>query len=70
LAGWRRGRPGGALVLLVAARAEQARPIEARLAASGIAARTFEVGTPLPLLNPPKPRVTMRVSPMGRIMRG
>ncbi|HEX9369724.1 MAG TPA: DUF58 domain-containing protein, partial [Roseiflexaceae bacterium] len=70
LAGWRRGRPGGALVLLVAARAEQAQPIEARLAASGIAARTFEVGTPLPLLNPPKPRATMRVSPMGRIMRG
>jgi uncharacterized protein (DUF58 family) len=70
LAGWRRGRPGGALVLLVAARAEQAQPIEARLAASGIAAHTFEVGTPLPLLNPPKPRVTMRVSPMGRIVRG
>jgi uncharacterized protein (DUF58 family) len=70
LASWRRGRAGGALVLLVAARAEQAQPIEARLAASGIAAHTFEVGTPLPLLNPPKPRATMRVSPMGRVMRG
>jgi uncharacterized protein (DUF58 family) len=69
LATWQRGRPGGALALLVAARAAQAQPIEARLAASGVGSKTFEVGTPLPLLNPPKPRATMRVSPLGRVVR-
>jgi len=69
LAGWQRGRPGGALALLVADRADRARPLEARLAAGGVAAHTFEVGTPLPLLNPPKPRDVMRVSPLGRMVR-
>ncbi|MFL5802816.1 MAG: DUF58 domain-containing protein [Roseiflexaceae bacterium] len=69
LATWQRGRPGGALALLVAARAAQAQPIESRLAASGVASKTFEVGAALPLLNPLKPRVTMRVSPLGRVVR-
>jgi uncharacterized protein (DUF58 family) len=70
LATWQRGRPGGALALLVATHAAQALPLEARLAASGVASQTFEVGTALALLNPPKPRTTMRVSPLGRVVRG
>jgi hypothetical protein len=70
LAGWQRGRPGGALTLLVANQAAQAAPIEARLAASGVASHTFEIGTPLRLLNPPKPRETLRVSPLGKVVRG
>jgi uncharacterized protein (DUF58 family) len=70
LASWQRGRPGGTLALLVAEQLAGARPLEARLAASGIAAWTFEIGAPLPLLNPPKPRETVRVSPLGKIVRG
>jgi uncharacterized protein (DUF58 family) len=69
LAGWQRGRPGGALTLLVANQAAQASPIEARLAASGVASHTFEIGTPLILLHPPKPRETLRVSPLGKVVR-
>jgi uncharacterized protein (DUF58 family) len=69
LAGWQRGRAGGAIALLIAARAVQSQPLEARLAASGVAAHTFEVGTPLPLLNPPKPRATARISPFGKVIR-
>jgi hypothetical protein len=69
LAGWQRGRSGGAIALLVAAHAAQAQPLEARLATGGVAAQTFEVGTPLPLLNPPKPRATARVSPLGKVIR-
>ena len=69
LAGWQRGRSGGAIALLVATRAAQAQPLEARLATGGVAAQTFEVGMPLPLLNPPKPRATARVSPLGRVIR-
>jgi uncharacterized protein (DUF58 family) len=69
LAGWQRGRPGGALALLVAAQAAAARPIAAQLAALGVAAHTFEVGVALPLLNPPKPRVSLRVSPLGKLVR-
>jgi uncharacterized protein (DUF58 family) len=70
LAAWQRGRPGGALALLVAGLAAQAAPIEARLAVSGVASRTFEVGTALALLHPPKPRETLRVSPLGKVVRG
>jgi uncharacterized protein (DUF58 family) len=70
LAAWQRGRPGGALALLVAGQAAQSGPIEARLAASGVASRTFEVGTALALLNPPKPRETLRVTPLGKVVRG
>jgi uncharacterized protein (DUF58 family) len=68
MASWRRGRAGGALALLIAERAA-AQPLEARLAASGVAAHTFEVGAPLPLLNPPKPKVTSRISPLGKVVR-
>jgi uncharacterized protein (DUF58 family) len=70
LATWQRGRPGSALALLVAAQAALALPIEAQLAASGVASQTFEVGRALPLLNPPKPRTTLRVSPLGKVVRG
>ena len=70
LAVWQRGRPNGALALLVAAQAAEAAPIEARLAASGVASHTFEVGAALSLLNPPKPRETLRVSPLGKVVRG
>jgi uncharacterized protein (DUF58 family) len=69
LAGWQRGRSGGAIALLVATRATQAQPLETRLATGGVAAQTFEVGTPLQLLNPPKPRATARVSPLGKVIR-
>jgi uncharacterized protein (DUF58 family) len=70
LAVWQRGRPGSVLALLVANRALEAQALEARLAASGVPTHIFEVGTALPLLNPPKPRATMRVSPLGKIVRG
>jgi uncharacterized protein (DUF58 family) len=69
LAGWQRGRSGGAIALLVTTRAAQAQPLEARLATGGVAVRTFEVGTPLQLLNPPKPRSTTRISPLGKVIR-
>ncbi len=69
LASWQRGRSGGAIALLVATRVAQAHALEARLATGGVAVQTFEVGTPLPLLNPPKPRATARVSPLGRVIR-
>jgi uncharacterized protein (DUF58 family) len=69
LASWQRGRSGGAIALLVATHAAHAHALEARLATGGVAVQTFEVGTPLPLLNPPKPRATARVSPLGRVIR-
>jgi uncharacterized protein (DUF58 family) len=69
LAGWQRGRAAGALALLIAARAAEAQLLEARLAAGGVVAHIFEVGAPLPLLNPPKPRATVRVSPLGKVIR-
>jgi hypothetical protein len=69
LAVWQHGRPGGALALLVAGQGALARPLEARLAASGVESHTFEVGSPLPLLNPARPRATLRVSPLGKIVR-
>ncbi|HEX9370277.1 MAG TPA: hypothetical protein VF897_04700, partial [Roseiflexaceae bacterium] len=69
VAGWQRRRAGGALALLVAARAAQAGPLESQLAAAGVAAHAFEVGDALPLLNPPKPRVTARISPLGKVIR-
>lgn len=63
-----RGRPAGALALLVAEQPALAQPIEAQLAACHIAAQTFGLGAPLPLLNPPR-RITTRVSPLGKIVR-
>lgn len=69
LASWQRGRAGGSLALLVADSAAEAQPLETRLAASGVAAHTFELGTALPLLNPPKPKITARISPLGKVVR-
>lgn len=63
------GRPGGALALLVAAQAEQAAACAALLAGQGIGASIFTLGTALPLVNPPRRRVTARVSPLGRVVR-
>ena len=69
LASWQRGR-AGALALLVAEKAAQAEPLEGRLASSGVAARVFTVGEALPLLNPPKPKRSARLSPFGRVIGG
>ncbi len=70
LSTWLHGKPGGALALLVAQTAQEAQPLASRLAASGVLARTFELGVELPLLNPPRTNTTVRVSPMGRVIRG
>lgn len=70
LATWRQGRPGGALALLVADDAAAALPLAAQLAALGVASHTFECGAALPLLHPPKPRNTLRVSPLGKLVQG
>lgn len=59
----------GAMALLVAPLAEQAAPCAAQLGALGFPARAFELATPLPLVNPPRRRVTARVSPLGKIIR-
>jgi uncharacterized protein (DUF58 family) len=69
LASWRQGRAGGTLALLVTRRPALAQPLATRLAASGVATHTFEVGAPLPLLNPAKRKITERVSPLGKVMR-
>jgi uncharacterized protein (DUF58 family) len=69
LVSWQRGRGGGALALLVAEQVSEAQPLEARLAASGVAGQIFEVGAPLALLNPPKSKATIRVSPFGRAVQ-
>jgi hypothetical protein len=69
LASWRQSRAGGTLALLVARRTELAQPLALRLAATGVAAHTFEVGEALPLLNPAKRKITERVSPLGKVMR-
>jgi len=63
------GRAGGGLALLIAAQATDAAPCEALLASRGVAAHTFTLGTALPLVNPPRRRVTARVSPLGRVIR-
>lgn len=64
-----RGRPGGALALLVAPDAAPSLPLAARLAGSGVASRAFVPGDPLPLLDPPRSGPSARVSPLGRIVR-
>lgn len=68
LANWLRGRTS-ALALLIAEQAVQAQPLTLQLASQGVAAHTFELGRALPLLNPPKPRTTLRVSPLGKVVR-
>jgi uncharacterized protein (DUF58 family) len=69
LASWQGHHSGGALALLLAPTGAQSAPLAARLAASGVAAHSFELGVPLPLLNPPKPRSSARMSPLGKVVR-
>lgn len=69
LAHWQRGRPGAALALLVTGAGDTAGGVVAQLADLGARAYQFEVGRPLALLNPPRPRPVTRVSPMGRVVR-
>lgn len=69
LAAHTRGRPGAAMALLVAGRLADAAASAARLRALGVAAHAFELSEPLPLVNPPRRRVTARVSPLGRLIR-
>lgn len=64
-----RGQPGGALALLVEGQDASTQSLIQRLAASGILAYPFTVGTPLQLLHPPKQHTAMRMSPLGRVMR-
>lgn len=63
------GRAGGAVALLAAAHPEAAAPCEMTLAAAGVPALTFALGTPLPLASPPRRRVKARVSPLGKVVR-
>lgn len=69
LAGWQRGPAGGVLALLVAETTAPTGALEARLAGAGVVAQSFEVGAPLPLLNPPKPKSSARLSPLGKVVR-
>ncbi|GAB4423364.1 MAG: DUF58 domain-containing protein [Chloroflexi bacterium OHK40] len=64
-----RGRASGALVLLVAPTLAEAAPCEALLASHGLPTSSFAMGTALPLLNPPRQRGRLRVSPLGRVVR-
>lgn len=64
-----RGRPGGAMALLVSRSIAETQPTEALLANHGIPARSFALGISLPLLDPPRRRVTARVSPLGRVRK-
>lgn len=63
------GRMGRALAVLVSADAAAAARCEALLGGHAVPAQSFVLGTPLPLLNPPRQRVTARVTPMGRVIR-
>lgn len=62
------GRHGGSLALLSAAHAEAGATCAALLAAGGVSAQSFALGTALPLANPPRRRVKARVSPFGRVI--
>lgn len=62
-------RPGGSLVLLVAHRAADASACATLLESQGIGAHIFTLGSPLPLVNPPRRRVTSRVSALGRVVK-
>lgn len=68
LAEWQRGRPGAVMALFIAPATTTTSAIEAQLATIGATSRVFRVGHALPLLNPPRPRATMRISPLGRVM--
>jgi uncharacterized protein (DUF58 family) len=69
LSRWQRGSSGGILALLVAEQAAHTAALASRLAAIGVPAQTFETGAPPPPLHPTRPRVTQRVSPLGKIIR-
>lgn len=68
LIGTQRGRPGGALALLVGGAADAA-ALAARLAQAGVGTQSFAVTAPLPLLNPRSDQPEARVSPLGRVVR-
>lgn len=70
VADWQRGRPAGAMALLVAQPGADAGGVAARLATLGAPAHVFTVGVPLTLLTPAKPKPVTRVSPLGRAVRG
>lgn len=59
----------GGLALLVAARAPQAAACAELLGRRGIASQVFGLNIALPLVNPPRRRVTARVSPLGRVIK-
>lgn len=69
IAEWQRGRPGSAMVLLIVSALLHASTLDARLAALGATSRAFVIGQPLPLLHPPRPRTTRRVTPLGKVVR-
>lgn len=68
LAEWQRGRPGAALAVLIVPAPLQSSALEERLAALGALLYTCVVGRPLPLLNPSRPRATLRISPLGKVI--
>lgn len=68
LAEWQRGRPGAALAMLIVPAPLRASALEERLAALGALSYVCVVGQPLPLLNPPRPRSTLRISPLGKVI--
>jgi uncharacterized protein (DUF58 family) len=62
------GRAGsGAMALLIARDAASAAPCMSMLARQSITGYVFTPGMRLPLANPPRRRVTARVSPLGRV---
>ncbi len=62
-------RPGSALVLLLANQRADAAACAALLEAKGMHAYIFTSGSALPLVNPPRRPVTVRVSALGRVMK-
>ena len=68
LAEWQRGRPGAALAMLIVPAPLRASALEERLAALGARSYVCVVGQPLPLVNPPRPRATLRISPLGKVI--
>ena len=68
LAEWQRGRPGAALAMLIVPAPLCASALEERLAALSARSYVCVVGQPLPLVNPPRPRATLRISPLGKVI--
>lgn len=69
LAAWQRARATGALALLVAPDQATGQPLAHQLATFGVAAQVFVPNEPLPLVQPPRRRSTIRVSPLGKAVR-